>query len=231
MDQTNITGKTRISFPNLSFGRYSMDNRYNYCHNLTEGCLNIRIILTEKDLQSCIPLYEVKFIGTLLDGARDDKTIFFYQTQGKSFNTNKILSFNKYMKNKGKYIHNSTLSYIFSYLDIPNILNKIKKKLTFTYTFLNYEDILRYVIQQKWNKYVLKQFTLIKNFLPMKINFEIKFDYCRSNIGGVKFLETKYKKKTKESYTRLNGYWCKNPLKYNQQVIDKSNMILKVFIL
>ncbi|KAF0987358.1 hypothetical protein HZS_7755, partial [Henneguya salminicola] len=94
-----------------------MDNRYNYCHNLTEGCLNIRIILTEKDLQSCIPLYEVKFIGTLLDRARH----------------NKIL------------------------------------------------------------------------------------DYCRSNIGRVKFLETKYKKNAKISYTRLNGYWCKNHLKYNPQ--------------
>ncbi|KAF0989488.1 LOW QUALITY PROTEIN: hypothetical protein HZS_2907 [Henneguya salminicola] len=76
------------------------------------------------------------------------------------------------------------------------------------------KDILLYAIQYNWNKH---KFTIIENFSPNKLNCEIKLDYCPSNIARVKFLETKYKKKEKESYTRLNGYWCRNPFKSNQQ--------------
>ncbi|KAF0992653.1 hypothetical protein HZS_4867 [Henneguya salminicola] len=215
--------KTKILLPQMLFMRHDIDNRYNYCHSLTDECLNVRIILTKIYSPTCINLYEVKFKNKLQDKEEEKKKIFGYETYNEQFTQNKTIYFNKYMKNKGKYIHNSTFAYILGYMDSTMILNKMKNKLIFTYMFRNYEDILLYIIQNNWMKNITKKLTIIQNFIPKLYYYEIKLDLCLYNIRQIKIIENKLNKKFDKSYSRINGYWCQNPIKTNPQVIDNGN--------
>ncbi|KAF0992871.1 hypothetical protein HZS_7541 [Henneguya salminicola] len=90
--------------------------------------------------------------------------------------------------------------------------------------YRNYEALLLYVIQHNWNKYVKNKFTILQNFVPMERYYEIKLDYCLSEKNSFKFLEDKLKKQKKDSSSRLNGYWCKNPIKTNPQKPGINNL-------
>ncbi|KAF0992761.1 hypothetical protein HZS_5990 [Henneguya salminicola] len=161
MDRTD-ENKTNIIFPQMYYTHYNIDNRYNYCSSSTESCINVRIILTKIYSQTCITLYEVKLKSKLIAIKRENKIILGHKTYKEQFPTNKTIYFNKYMKNKGKFIHNSTFAFILGYIDQTMILNKIQSKLV------------------------------------------------------------------KKSYSRINGYWCQNPIKTNPQVIDNGNTIFCV---
>ncbi|KAF0992839.1 hypothetical protein HZS_2389 [Henneguya salminicola] len=81
--------------------------------------------------------------------------------------------------------------------------------------FRNYEDILPYIILLKRPENIKKNTTIIKNFTPKEYYFEMKFDYCPFKNNNIYIL----KKKLKENYnySRMNGPWCRNPIRVNHK--------------
>ncbi|KAF0988677.1 hypothetical protein HZS_6561, partial [Henneguya salminicola] len=200
-----------ILFPKINYRRHNIDGRYNFCFNILKPCVDFRIILKKLYRKRCIALYEVKFSSKLRENRSEDAKINNFETYHSAFKLNKIENYNKFMKNKGNYIHESTFSEILGQINRSSILNKIKNRFIFTYKFTYYEKILPYTIQNQWNIY--SQLTIIKNFVYNKYFYEIKFDYCPPAKKLLIFIEKKLEEKNNYTYSRINGYGCRNPIK------------------
>ncbi|KAF0985857.1 hypothetical protein HZS_1806 [Henneguya salminicola] len=181
MKINKIIYKTPIQILRISIYRQNIDGLYNYNQSSINIRLNVRII------------------------------IISFETHREEFITNETILFNKHIKNKGKYIHNFPFFFLLGYMDSTSILNNIGTNLKFTYLYRNYEDILLYIIKNKWNKYISKELTIIKNIVSDEYYYEISL------------IANKLEEIQNVKYSRINGYWCKNTVKILPQVIDEGN--------